>query len=314
MSQYYGRKWKITVTSSSGEQWIVSDSSMGEKALQCSFRVDKAVGQCSFSAMVSMWNLNVETEHHIIEEGNEVVIEAGYVNGPYGRIFKGNVFQPVFDRDNVTDFRTTLYCLNGFDLWNPNLTSVSLQSGYDYRALISALARNAHNQVAIGTISESLDAKKAPRGIALIGDLKDLLRPIAQDNNAQFWTDDEDKLNMTKFDDGYATDALVISPETGLIGSPEQTSFGVWFRSLLNPNITIASPYMVVKLDQATIRTMKACIGQYLTPLDQDGQYKVVAVTYRGSTRGHDWYVDVTGINLEGAVSPLFPSYSGAGK
>ena len=133
----------------------------------------------------------------------------------------------------------------------------------------------------------------------------DVLRDICRDEVAQWWTD-AGKLNINKLDDNYTGEALVISPSTGLIGTPEQVTNGVSFRTLLNPNLKLSNPMMVVKIDQAVIRQMKLQYGSLPpSPLDQDGQYKIIKVVYSGDTRGDEWYSSCVGINLVGNVSAL---------
>lgn len=320
----YLRKWQITVgtqavqadvygTNLSADSLRVSDSDAesggGRGALRCTFRVEKALGKFPWFAEVEIWNLNVETQVKIIEEGAEVILEAGYRDGPYGPVWDGNVFQTAWDRENITDFVTTLHCMDGFGIVTANMVNTALPAGYDYAGIIAAMARSARSPIPLGTISAALDPKKAPRGVALFGEPKRILRQICRDNNAQFFSADG-TFNLTRIDDEYQKDALVLTPETGLVGVPQQIQYGVSFRTLLNPNLTVTAPPMVVKLDNTVIRQMKVRQGQVISPLDQDGMYKVARVCHTGDTRGDEWYTDVIGVNLAGKVSALFGLHS----
>lgn len=305
----FGRKWRVTISSDNGSQWVIPDKPEDGLKLHCVFRVEKFMLTQAFWAEVSMYNLNMPTQTRLIEEGDFVVIEAGYEEGPYEQLFSGSVFQPMFERENVTDYKTTLYCMDGLGLLTANISNVTLQSGYDYRSVISAMAASAHKAIPLGSITSNLDSKSSPRGKTIFGEPNKYIRQLEQDNNAIGFVSDG-KLNIAKIDDECSQEALVITPTTGLVGTPQQTQYGVNFRCLLNPSITITSPPMVVKLDQTVVRQMKARPGQYLTPLDKDGFYKVIGVVYTGDTRGNSWYVDVSGVNLAGKVSALFPHYS----
>lgn len=306
----YGRKWRIVVNSSDGKTaWDVSDSDFenatpDRAALRCTFRIEKSGYQCPWWADISIWNLRGDTQEAIIREGYSVTVEAGYVNGAYGKIFEGEVFQPLFDRQNVTDFVTTLHCIDGMGLMHANFASLTMAAGYDYNSMLAQMAKQAHTPIPLGEITPNLDKKKAPRGMTFMGDTKQKIRQITQDNNAQSWYGDG-KLHISKLADEYKGKALVFTPETGLIGTPQQIDNGVSFRTLLHPDLKITQPQMVVKLDMSIIRQMKVNPPSLPSSLDQDGEYKVIQVTHSGDTRGNDWYSDVVGINMVGNVPAL---------
>jgi len=308
--KYYNRKWKVTVTGNDGTQWVISDSDL-EVPLKCTFRIEKIFYSMYFSCELIIWNLNTQTGNRIIEEHDKVIIEAGYENGPYGKIWEGSVFQAMYERENVTDHKITLWCLDGLGLLDSNITNVTLAAGYDYNSVISAMWKNSHTAIPTGDITQSLDAKKSPRGKVIFQEPSHIIRRIEQDNNAHAFIMDGN-LNMTCIDDEYKGDPVEISPEYGLIDTPRQVQHGVNFRHLLNPNIRLSAPPMTVKINQAVIRQMKAQPGSesILSPLDQDGTYKVIGTVYIGDTRGNDWYVDAICVNKIGKVSALFGQYS----
>jgi hypothetical protein len=90
---------------------------------------------------------------------------------------------------------------------------------------------------------------------------------------------------------------VVLTPDTGIIGTPVQTAHGIYFRTLLNPRIEVTQPTSRVKIDNTAIRQAKVRVGEYITPLDQDGIYNVVGVRYVGDSRGQDWYCEVTAVS-----------------
>jgi len=67
---------------------------------------------------------------------------------------------------------------------------------------------------------------------------------------------------------------------------------------------------MTVKLDMTIIRQMKVRQGMLVSPLDADGIYKIIGVTYTGDTRGNEWYTNCIGINQVGNVSSLLGLYN----
>ena len=99
-------------------------------------------------------------------------------------------------------------------------------------------------------------------------------------------------------------DPIVVSPTTGLIGSPQQTDAGVNIRSLLNPNIVMVLPPRLIKIDQALTRQELKRIGVNSSSLEQDGTYKIIGVRHVGDTRGNDWYTEVVGLSVHGEADP----------
>ncbi len=307
-SALYGRKWKVTLFNSDSTQaWEISDENFSGNGLRCTFAVEKVAYAFPWYADLTIWNLSGDTMDNIyneLKQGMRVTIQAGYQNGTYGKIFDGQVFQPMFDRQNVTDFIMTLNCINGLGLLTGNLCNTTLESGYDYAGIIAAMARSARTSIPMSQITPNLDSKKLPRGKVIFGDPKKFLRQITQDNGAVYWYGD-DGLTVSNPDDDYAKEALVVTPENGLVNTPQQVENGVIFQTLLNSDFTVKQPFVAVKLDNTVIRQAKVRMGQLVSPLDQDGTYKIIKVCHVGDTRGNEWYTEITGVNRVGNVSAL---------
>ncbi len=290
----YLRKYRVLVSDKTGTTLDVSE-------LRCTWVVEKKALQAVNYADISVYNLTGATEAAIIREGHKVIVEAGYENSAYGRIFDGDLFQPMWDRENVVDYKLMLHCIDGDSLLHQNFANFSLASGYDYKSIITAMAQKARTKIPIGVISEGIDRKKSPRGKVMFGDPRETFRNIARDNNAQFYINDG-QLNIMKITDVPRGQALVISPQTGLIGTPQQIDYGFSFRCLMNPNIRITNPCMMVKLENTVIRQQKAIQGQIVSMLDQDMYGIVIGLKHTGDTRGGEWYTDVTCVTSGGKV------------
>ena len=236
------------------------------------------------------YNLDGNMEQRLIQEGSQVELYAGYQNGNYGRIFSGMVFQPLRDRENVTDYKLTLHCVDdNFVLSSDNFVKFTANAGQDQRTIIDMISKNADKPIPIGSISKAIGNKKLPRGKVVFGDPKKYFRQIAADNDGQFFMSDGQVVFDSAAYDLPEGEAIVVTPETGLIGTPQQIDFGCSYESLLDPRLKI-NPLMLVKLDMTMIRQQKAIIGDRPpTILDQDRIFTVRAVRHTGDTRGDDW-------------------------
>lgn len=319
MSEYlYGRKCKILIADKNNDAWDVSQ-------LRCIFKVEKSVFPTVNFAEVKIYNLESNTENAFIKEGSRIIIEAGYdgfiqtdatengesvkVQSPkqYGKIFDGEVVQILRDREDNIDYTLTLIAYDGDAYLNRSFIKFSVNKGMNQRQMIDQIAVKATSPADVGHISTDLSSKTLPRGKVFFGAPKGYLRDIARDNNANLWLDDG-QIVIAKVTDIPKGQALVLSPQTGLIGVPQQTQEGIQYRCLLNPSITLFS---LVKLDNTIVRQLKLAMGQLPAMLDDDGQYQTAKVVFTGDTRGNDWYTDVVGISrYGGGALPMLMSNS----
>ena len=267
---------------------------------------------------MTIWNLAGDTRQDIIkiskQQGSRVEISAGYAEGKYGKLCSSEIFQPLFDRINVTDYVLTLSCLEGLGVIHANLCAMTLSKGYDYAGVIERMSQDSSSKFIVGNLTPKLSQNKNPRGKTFFGNVRKYIKDIASDNNTQWFmktVDGKSVMEMTSLDDEFKGVVQFISPDTGLIGTPQQVSQGVLFRTLLNPTIQVQNPPQVIAIDQQLIRQMKINYGGLAMDLDQDGRYKVIRVVHSGDTRGNEWYTDVVCVNSVGKVSSLLPYFYG---
>lgn len=291
------RKWKISVYTLTGDTIEISnsDSEVQSGALRVTFDIDRPGYQACYYGDICIYNLSGKTEATLIQEGSRVVVEAGYLNGFYGKIFDGKVFQVFRERENVVDYKLTLHCLDGLGIFDNNICRFTVFAGTDQRGHIADIATNASSPFPTGVISDNINTQALPRGKTFFGTPQTYLRNIATYNEAQLYITDG-QVHMTRLADGVvlgAKEALEVTPTTGLIGTPQVTQNGIQFKVLLNPLIKVVRPSMLVHLNMTSLIQQKIYQGQYLTILDQSGYYQVLGLRHRGDTRGNEWYTEV---------------------
>lgn len=84
--------------------------------------------------------------------------------------------------------------------------------------------------------------------------------------------------------------AYVITPQTGLIGSPVLTELGADFRVLLNPAIMLGRE---VEMHSRYAQLGQAGLEFRTVRNTADGIYKVMDIRMTGDTHGLDWYCDL---------------------
>jgi hypothetical protein len=100
----------------------------------------------------------------------------------------------------------------------------------------------------VANISDGLGEQVLPRGKVFFGKPTDYVENVCRGNNAIYYVEDG-QMNVYKLTDIAKDEALVISPETGLIGTPAQTTDGVKFTILLNPSIHITTMIQIKNSD-----------------------------------------------------------------
>ncbi len=306
MSNYlYGRKFRVYIADKENNAWDVSH-------LRCTFSIEKKARAVSNYAEINIYNLTNENETDIIKEGMRIIVEAGYdgfidtetgektETKQYGKIFDGDIVQFIRSREDNINYVLTLICLDGDSFLNNNILKATLNAGVSQRQIVEHIAAYSKIPTEIGRITPELSTKALPRGKVFFGMPKDYLGNIARDNAASLWVDDG-QIYIAKATDIAPGEALVLTPKTGLIGTPQQMQDGVSFRCLLNPAVKLQT---MIKLDNTMIRQAKYQIGQIASKLDDDGQYQVYRLQHIGDTRGDEWYTDIIGVSRYG-IAPL---------
>ncbi|CVK18764.1 phage protein [Sporomusa sphaeroides] len=285
----YGRKYRVLVANKENTALDVSN-------LRCTFNIEKSVSPNANIAEVVIYNLSAGAEKELINEGCRLIVEAGY-DANYGKIFDGDIVQTLREREDGVNYCLTIIALDGDAYLNLSFVKMTFNAGLTQRQIIEQLATKATIPTEIGRISPELSTQKLPRGKVVFGSPKKYLNEIARGNAARFWVD-EGLVHIVKATDIAPGEALVLTPETGLIGTPQQTEHGVHITCLLNPAIRLKT---MIKIDNSIIHQFKVAYGQMETPLDNDGQYQVYSLQHVGDTRGDEWFTKIIGISRYGA-------------
>lgn len=288
----YGRKYRVLVSNGKGTALDVSD-------LRCAFSVYKTMMQPQFST-VTIFNLNAETENQIINEGDRVIVEAGYEGEQYGLIFVGDVVQPIRGKEDGVTYKLTLNSIDSDRALNFGFVGFSVAKGQTARDHVNQIAAKASIPTQLGSISEGLSSAKLTRGKVFFGATKDYLRQLSQSNAATFYMEDG-KVNIIQAPDFLKDEIVDLSPESGLIGTPVQSDFGVKFKCLLNPRLRLNS---LVRINNSQIQAQTFQVGQVPRALDAEGIYRIVELQNHGDTHSDDWYTEATCVSQAGGVIP----------
>ena len=262
MTYLYDRRWRLQVGEFATEE------------LRVTFDITRSLDWHSNLATISVYNLARATRDQF-DKGQSISLLAGYRDST-DLIFSGIVTYPQTMRSGP-DWITTLECGDG-----------SAAFGQYIRQTYSA---GAPLTVVVGNIATAMGLTLSPEAKALLGSqvtrgklVQSGLAPIALQTvlssyNLQ-WSIQSGILQVLPAGGSTSEQAVLLSPQTGLIGSPElnqtdrSNKQNITAKSLLQGSI---KPGRRVVLQSATI----------------NGTYVADEVQHRGDSRGDTWETEI---------------------
>jgi hypothetical protein len=269
-------------------------------------------------AWIRVTNLAADTEQKFVNEFTAVVLQAGYLNGRFGVIFRGTIKEFRRGHETVTDTFLDIYAGDGDIAHNFSAMNETLAAGWTHdtakKAALDEYARNGGPQVGYDARAISALGPNV-RGQVMWGMTH---RHITRETRAlgQVWLPINGKISIVPFDGYKPGEAVKLSSATGLIGWPEQTPEGIKATCLLNPAITVQD---LVQIDNKDINYSVAPGGGFTTPaigggtsgqgnsfapvflqpVTSDGYYRALVVEHHGDTRGNEWYTEILALAID---------------
>jgi len=337
---YFGRDWKVTVKLADGR--TVTIGSDAENALRVTFTIDTFMMLSYWFCSITIYNpsksfVQAPVPTSILQgrqqllSGSLVQVGAGYKDDAVGSgppdssklLYTGHLYQSLWERENVTDFKLTLRCVTGFleDAYNQvNITIAPGSSDYQTLLAICGPKPNGAN-IPIKEI-DSASAKELsqtanPGAQTFFESPYDLIRTIIDQHKLFAWVtlggltvrafDPVDLNNKTpritygppgfnfKPTGQNGRSAAILKPT--VIGVPTQTQDGVMFRVLMDSQVQIGD---LIQLAPGTfINQFRFQFSKELAPLpNNQGLYVVQGIRHVGDSRGRgdDWYTEITGL------------------
>lgn len=268
------------------------------EGLRVSFRVEKLFRSIPSTVELKVYNLSKETHDRIVQTSREraravptqpgiiqprkrvfVGLDAGY-EGNLTRLFYGDVFR-IRREYQSPDFVTVITAQDGGLQVYSSRVNRSFRAGTTVEAvalhLVEALGVEPGNASEIFRGVRLGNMSNYSSGTVLSGSAANELDRICAGAGIE-WSIQEGRFQGTRIRDSILDTAILLSPETGLIGSPvrEEVSRLVKGRCFLLPDV---APGRTVEVQS---RIFKSVIRLYRT-------------VYTGDTHGNDWFIDFEG-------------------
>ena len=253
--------------------------------LKVVFGIAKTVKKEPNKCDLILYNLKKSNRIALQKKKQEVIIEAGYV-GNTSILFEGQL-EYSSSVQNGRDWVTSLQSSDGTGLMQSKRINKSFKGPARATDILNAAAKalgvkpgNLKKAIKRGSVRGNLS--EFTNGIVLSGKADKVLDSVAK-SMGYFYSIQDGQLLLLSQQDFLGTTATVISPETGMVGSPEPGEGGfVNVRTLIQPNLLPAH--------RVEIRAEEA-----------SGFYRIERVDFTGDTWGSDWFADLECRPLGGA-------------
>jgi hypothetical protein len=246
-------------------------------SLDITFRVSKTLKTEPNTLELTIMNLNPDHRQQLQETKDPVVqLEAGY-KAKSGVIFLGDV-RDVHSEYQAPDWVTTIESGDGEKATQFDRINKSFTKGTNLASVLQEVAKSMPD-IGIGNLKQLALSGTLPggtktfvNGVTLSGSASKEMQKLVRSAGLE-WSIQDKKFQLLEAGKTLQSTAIVLTPATGLIGSPTISNDGVLtFTSLLNSDI-LPGRQLVVASTQV------------------QGTFRVERCTYEGVTKGQPWYV-----------------------
>ena len=276
----YGRRWRVQV------------GTLDTTLLDVKFKVNRSLYSRAGTCELEIANLSPDHRHELVTARRYhtfVEVQAGYIDG-MSLLFRGDLRKAIPSRDG-TDWTVKVTAGDGEHAIRTARVSRSFSPGTSVGAVVQHIAETMG--VGIGNAREALRGARLgegesvfPEGTVLYGSAAAELTRLCAAARLT-WTVQDGNLQVLPLGGALERTALVLGPDTGLIGSPEIVNRRtVNVKALLIPGLV---PGQQVILNSAIVT----------------GTCRITEAEYAGDTEGPDWNASLV---LHRPLPPLIPS------
>ena len=210
---------------------------------------------------------------------NLITIEAGEQGKTLATVFKGEITSAYADYGSVPDVEFKIEALSGGYAAQIGAKPISVKGNAKAADLIKQFAKE------IGYTFKNEGVAASVRNAVFNGSPIEKARSVADEVGAELLIDD-DSMILMPYDKPRSGGAVLLTPETGLIGYPSFTSDGISFSCFFNPNLKQGGQ---VKIESIVPRA--------------SGYWKITKLSHKLTayrTGGGSWYSSVDAAYIGG--------------
>lgn len=274
-----------------GRRWRVQVGTIDTGLLDVKFKVSRSLYSRAGTCELEIANLTPDHRHEITTARRFhtfVEVQAGYIDG-MSLLFRGDLRKAIPVRDG-TNWTVKITAGDGEHAIRTARVNRSFSPGTSVSAVVQHIAETMG--VGIGNAREALRGASLgegesvfPEGTVLYGSAAAELTRLCTAARLT-WTVQDGNLQVLPLGGALERTALVLGPDTGLVGSPEIVNRRtVNVKALLIPGLV---PGQQVILNSAIVT----------------GTWRITEAEYAGDTEGADWHASLV---LHRPLPPLIP-------
>ena len=279
--------------------------------LRISFSIQKGANKVPNKCTCKVWNASPETRSLITVIGNVMVLRAGYAEDTgASTIFSGNVTRALTVREGP-DWVTELEMEDGFLEFRDSKVSLSFAKGATTGQVIDALAKKFG--LVVRPLPTDVALKQYAAGFAFVGRVRDAMDKACNHSGLE-WSIQNRQIQIIKKGGIFRKQAYLLTPDTGMIGSPMQESKTMTEKAAAAEGITASQPGVRKVLERnkdGEVQEMLRILGykckSLLQPSAEPGGYvqikskgidgeffRVEELVHNGDTHGPEWHTEFT--------------------
>lgn len=298
----FGRVAELVVGKSGGNGILIKD-------LRVSFGIEKTASETLNNSKISIYNLNPDNRKLVETPNNAVILKAGYSEDIGAiTIFVGIIRRSLTIREGV-DWVTELELDDGLIAYRDSKFSLTFPPGAKGSDVIAGVAKEF--DLPVLPIPADIASKTYPNGFSFVGRSRDAMGKVCQYLGAE-WSIQNQQIQVLKKGGVAKRTAILLSPETGLIGSPALEAKTLSDKAAAKQGITTNSSGVIKRntekngdiKERLEIQgyKCKSLLQPTILPGDLvklksegiDNFFKVEKVVHSGDNFGADWHSELS--------------------
>lgn len=279
--------------------------------LRFSFSIQKGSTKTPNQCSVKVWNAAPETRALIEVIGNVLILKAGHAEDVGATtIFSGNVTRSLTVREGP-DWITELEIQDGFLEFRDAKVSLTFGKGATITQVVSAISKKFN--LPVRPLPADVAKKQYPAGFAFVGRVRDAMDKACENGDLE-WSIQNREIQVIKKGGVFKQKAYLLTPDTGMVGSPMQETKTMTEKAAAKEGITANQPGVrkTTRRDndfevQEVLQVFGYKVKTLLQPLIEPGGYvqvkskgingeffRVEELTHTGDTHGNEWHTELT--------------------
>lgn len=259
--------------------------------LRITFNIEKSLETAPNKSLVEVYNLSPKSRSVFTQQNAAINLVAGYQQNSRS-IFTGDIVT-VTPSKRGPDILTSIEAFDGYAEYQNKEADLSFGPGTSVGTVFTQLASSFGLQT--GEVQGLNTDAVYQNGVTFSGRVKDHMDTLVGQQQGLDWSIQDGALQVLPVATASTRPAVLLTPATGLIGSPFTRTVlqpeiakkengllienGVQLRSLLNPNL-LPGRLVVVQAEFV------------------NGTFKIMRVKHSGDTHGQTFYSDVEAVSV----------------